>query len=89
MRINQIDLAKNLVKERHRHRFEVNPKFHEILFENWLVFSGKSPDGSLVEFIELPEHKYFVATQAHPEFKSRLNRPHPLFLGFVKAGLNN
>ena len=86
---NQIDLAKNLVKERHRHRFEVNPKFHEILLENWLVFSGKSPDGSLVEFIELPEHKYFVATQAHPEFKSRLNRPHPLFLGFIKAGLNN
>lgn len=86
---NQIDLAKNLVKERHRHRFEVNPKFHEILAENWLVFSGKSPDGTLVEFIELPEHKYFVATQAHPEFKSRLNRPHPLFLGFVKASINN
>ena len=86
---NQIDLEHNLVKERHRHRFEVNPKFHEILSENWLVFSGKSPDGSLVEFIELPEHKYFVATQAHPEFKSRLNRPHPLFLGFIKASINN
>jgi len=53
------------------------------------VFSWKSPDWSLVEFIELPEHKFFVATQAHPEFKSRLNRPHPLFLGLVKAGLNN
>jgi CTP synthase len=77
------------VKERHRHRFEVNPKFHETLSENWLVFSGKSPDWSLVEFIELPEHKYFVATQAHPEFKSRLNRPHPLFLGFIKASINN
>lgn len=85
---NQIDLAKNLVKERHRHRFEVNPNFHEILTENWLVFSGKSPDGKLVEFIELPEHRYFVATQAHPEFKSRLNRPHPLFLWFVKACVN-
>jgi CTP synthase len=84
-----MDLEHNLVKERHRHRFEVNPKFHEILSENWLVFSGKSPDWSLVEFIELPEHKYFVATQAHPELKSRLNRPHPLFLGLVKAGLNN
>lgn len=85
---NQMDLERNLVKERHRHRFEVNPKFHEILSENWLVFSGKSPDGSLVEFIELPEHKYFVATQAHPEFKSRLNRPHPLFLGFIRASLD-
>lgn len=85
---DQMDLAKNLVKERHRHRFEVNPNFHEILMENWLVFSGKSPDGKLVEFIELPEHRYFVATQAHPEFKSRLNRPHPLFLWFVKACVN-
>ena len=86
---NQIDLSNNLVKERHRHRYEVNPKFHETLTENWLVFSWLSPDWTLVEFIELPKLKYFVATQAHPEFKSRLNRPHPLFLGLVNSTLNN
>lgn len=85
---NQIDLSNNLVKERHRHRYEVNPKFHETLSKNWLVFSWLSPDWTLVEFIELPELKYFVATQAHPEFKSRLNRPHPLFLGLIKSSLN-
>lgn len=85
---NQIDLSNNLVKERHRHRYEVNPKFHETLSKNWLVFSWLSPDWTLVEFIELPELKYFVATQAHPEFKSRLNRPHPLFLGLVNSAIN-
>ena len=85
---NQIDLSNNLVKERHRHRYEVNPKFHETLSKNWLVFSWLSPDWTLVEFIELPELKYFVATQAHPEFKSRLNRPHPLFLGLINSALN-
>ena len=85
---NQIDLHKNLVKERHRHRYEVNPKFHDILSENWLVFSWLSPDWTLVEFIELPDLKYFVATQAHPEFKSRLNRPHPLFLWLIHSAIN-
>ena len=84
---NQIDLHKNLVKERHRHRYEVNPKFHDILSENWLVFSWLSPDWTLVEFIELPDLKYFVATQAHPEFKSRLNRPHPLFLWLIHSAI--
>jgi CTP synthase len=82
---NQIDIPSNVVKERHRHRYEVNPKFHEILSKSWLVFSGLSPNWELVEFIELPELKYFVATQAHPELKSRLNRPHPLFAWLVKA----
>ena len=85
---NQIDLSNNLVKERHRHRYEVNPKFHETLSKNWLVFSWLSPDWTLVEFIELPELKYFVATQAHPEFKSRLNKPHPLFLGLINSAIN-
>ncbi len=85
----QIDLSNNLVKERHRHRYEVNPKFHSVLSENGLVFSWLSPNWKLVEFIELPDLKYFVATQAHPEFKSRLNRPHPLFLWFVKSILDN
>ena len=85
---NQIDLSNNLVKERHRHRYEVNPKFHETLTKNWLIFSWLSPDWTLVEFIELPELKYFVATQAHPEFKSRLNRPHPFFLGLINSAIN-
>ena len=85
----QIDLSNNLVKERHRHRYEVNPKFHSVLSENGLVFSWLSPNWKLVEFIELPDLKYFVATQAHPEFKSRLTRPHPLFLWFVKSILDN
>jgi CTP synthase len=73
------------IRERHRHRFEVNPEFHQILQENGLVFSGVSPDGRLVEFIELKDHPYFVATQAHPEFKSRPLKPAPLFDGLIKA----
>lgn len=73
--------------ERHRHRYEVNPDYHQILTDNGLVFSGNSPDGRLVEFIELPDHKYFVATQAHPELKSRIEHPAPLFYGFIKACL--
>jgi len=82
---NQIDLEKNLVKERHRHRFEVNPDYHNKLLEKWLTISGTSPDGTLVEFIEIPDHKYYVATQAHPELKSRINKPHPLFLWLIKS----
>ncbi len=75
------------ISERHRHRYEVNPDYHKILVKNGLVLSGMSPNKKLVEFIELPKekHKYFVATQAHPEFKSRPNRPHPLFDGLIKA----
>jgi len=75
----------NIAYERHRHRYEVNPKYHKILQEHGLVFSGISPDKRLVEFIELPNHKFFVATQGHPELKSRLERPAPLFYGLVKA----
>jgi CTP synthase len=73
------------VWERHRHRYEVNPEYHEILKEEGLLFSGMSEDNRLVEFLELPVHKYFIATQAHPEFKSSLLEPAPLFNGFVKA----
>ena len=73
------------VCERHRHRYEVNPKYHNILKEKGLIFSGMSPDKTLVEFIELPNHKYFVATQAHPELKSSPFKPAPLFLGLVGA----
>ena len=78
----------NEASERHRHRFEVNPDYHEIIAKNGMVFSGSSPDGRLVEFIELPDLKYFVATQAHPELKSRMETPAPLFYGFVKACLD-
>ena len=79
----------NVVSERHRHRYEVNPEYHKILQEKGLVLSGLSPDGSLVEFIENPKLKYFVATQAHPELKSSLVKPAPLFYGLIKAVVEN
>jgi CTP synthase len=74
-----------LVQERHRHRFELNNAFREILQQNGMRFSGLSPDGLLVEIAELVDHPFMVATQFHPEFLSRPNRPHPLFVGFVRA----
>ena len=74
-----------LVFERHRHRYEVNNRFRRRLEEAGLVFSGTSPDGRLVEMIELPDHPWFVAGQFHPEFRSRPTRPHPLFRDFVGA----
>ncbi len=74
-----------LVLERHRHRYEVNNAYRQELAAKGLVFSGTSPDDKLVEIIELPDHPWFVASQFHPEFKSRPNRPHPLFREFVKA----
>jgi CTP synthase len=77
------------VEERHRHRYEVNNAYRERLEQAGLEFSGLSPDGRLVEFIELPReaHPFFVATQAHPEFLSRPTRPHPLFSGLIAAAL--
>ena len=77
--------GKNKVYERHRHRYEVNPKYIETIEKGGALFSGKSPDGVLMEFMELPDHPYFVATQAHPEFKSRPMKPAPLFDGLIKA----
>lgn len=77
------------IHERHRHRYEVNNDYRQALTENGMKLSGISPDGRIVEMIELPEHPWFVATQAHPEFKSRPNRPHPLFAGFIEAALKN
>jgi hypothetical protein len=74
-----------LVFERHRHRYEVNNRFRRRLEQAGLVFSGTSPDGRLVEMIELPDHPWFVAGQFHPEFRSRPTRPHPLFRDFVGA----
>jgi CTP synthase len=78
----------NEISERHRHRFEFNNDYLEILTGKGIVISGISPDGSLVEAIELPNHRFFTAVQFHPEFKSRPNKPHPLFLGLVKAAFN-
>ncbi|MEN9955007.1 MAG: hypothetical protein RLZZ41_671 [Actinomycetota bacterium] len=79
----------NEVTERHRHRYEVNNSYREQLTAGGMVISGTSPDGSLVEFVELSkaDHPFFVATQAHPEFKSRPNKAHPLFIGLVQASL--
>jgi CTP synthase len=78
------------VEERHRHRYEVNNSYREQLSAAGLVFSGTSPDGSLVEFVELARsvHPFYIGTQAHPEFKSRPTRPHPLFSGLVRAALD-
>lgn len=75
------------VYERHRHRYEVNPRYHEMLQKHGMIFSGMSPDGKLVEMVELKDHPWFVATQFHPEFKSRPNRAHPLFKSFIAAAL--
>ncbi len=77
------------VSERHRHRYEVNNSYRDALAEAGLLISGRSPDSSLVEFVELDrqKHPYYVATQAHPEFKSRPTRAHPLFIGLIGAAL--
>lgn len=77
------------IHERHRHRYEVNNDFRSVLEENGMMLSGLSPDGRIVEMIELKDHPWFIATQAHPELKSRPNRPHPLFKGFIEASLKN
>lgn len=77
----------DIIHERHRHRYEVNNYYREDLQKHGMVLSGLSPDGRIVEMIELNDHPWFVATQAHPEFKSRPNRPHPLFKGFIGAAL--
>jgi CTP synthase len=79
------------ITERHRHRYEVNNAYRDRLSDAGLVFSGTSPDGKLVEFVELPRdvHPFFVGTQAHPELKSRPTRAHPLFRAFVAASLRH
>jgi len=75
----------DLVQERHRHRFELNNQFRDLLSKGGMIFSGISPDGILVEIAELRDHPFMLATQFHPEFLSRPNRPHPLFTAFLKA----
>ncbi len=77
--------GKSLIQERHRHRFELNNSYRDLLEKGGMVFSGISPDGRLVEIAELHDHPFMVATQFHPEFLSRPNRPHPLFLAFMRA----
>src|SRR5687767_280114 len=76
------------ISERHRHRWEINNNFRDALERHGMVLSGVSPDGRLVEMIELPQHPYFVACQFHPEFKSRPSAPHPLFARFVRAAVD-
>ena len=81
----------NLIYERHRHRYEFNNKFRQQFTDKGFILAGQSPDGKLVEIVELPKevHPWFVAVQFHPEFKSRPNRPHPLFSGFIEASIKN
>jgi len=79
--------GQEMIEERHRHRYELNNAFRQALAAGGMVFSGTRPDGYLVEIIELTGHPFFVATQFHPEFKSRPNRPHPLFRDFIRAAL--
>ncbi|WP_422449028.1 CTP synthase [Thermoanaerobacterium sp. DL9XJH110] len=81
--------GRELIEERHRHRYEFNNEYRDILQKAGMVLSGLSPDGRLVEIIELKGHPWFVGTQFHPEFKSRPNRPHPLFRDFVKAAIEH
>jgi CTP synthase len=77
-----------VIYERHRHRYEFNNAYRNLFLETGYEISGTSPDGRLVEIIELREHPFFLATQFHPEFRSRPNHAHPLFLGLVQAALN-
>jgi CTP synthase len=79
--------GEEVIYERHRHRFEVSNAYREALEDHGMLLSGQSPDGRLVEIVELKDHPWFVASQFHPEFKSRPDRPHPLFAGFIKAAI--
>ena len=83
------DYKEKNIKERHRHRYEFNNKYMNILEQNGMVFSGINEESNLVEIIEIPKHVHFIACQFHPEFKSRPTRPHPLFDSFVKASIDN
>ena len=77
------------ISERHRHRYEYNNAYRQKLEKSGLRVSGTTPDGQLVEIVERPDHPFFIGVQFHPEFQSRPTRPHPLFLGFVRAALKN
>ena len=75
------------IQERHRHRYEYNNDYRDILTDRGLTISGLSPDGKLVETVEIDDHPFYIGVQFHPEFKSRPNKPHPIFKGFVEAAL--
>jgi CTP synthase len=81
--------GQDLIQERHRHRYEVNNDYRAQFESNGVLMAGTSPDNRIVEMIELPGHPWYVACQFHPEFKSRPNRPHPLFLGFIEAAMKS
>jgi CTP synthase len=75
------------INERHRHRYEFNNEYRDVLTKSGLIISGLSPDGHLVETVEVADHPFYLGVQFHPEFKSRPNRPHPIFKKFVEAAL--
>ena len=81
--------GQDIIHERHRHRYEVNNYYRDDLEKNGMSLCGLSPDGRIVEMLEIPDHPWFIATQAHPEFKSRPNHPHPLFNGFIEAAMKH
>jgi CTP synthase len=86
-RVSEIYGGATSISERHRHRYEVNPAYVERLEAAGMIFSGMSPDGTLPEIIEIPEHPWFIGVQYHPELKSKPFEPHPLFTSFVKAAV--
>jgi CTP synthase len=81
--------GKEIIEERQRHRYELNPEYRSVLLQNGLVCSGVEERHSLVDAIELPQHPFFIGVQFNAEFKSRPNRPHPLYVGFVGAALSH
>ena len=83
------DYKQDTILERHRHRYEFNNEYKELLEKKGMVFSGKNVQADLIEIIELPNHKHFIASQFHPEFKSRPTKAHPLFMSFIKASIQN
>ena len=87
--VARASFGKEIVHERHRHRYEFNNYYRDRLQDHGLVISGTSINGKLVEMIELPNHPFFVGTQFHPEFKSRPLKPHPLYSSFIKAAKKN
>ena len=82
------DYEQDIIYERHRHRYEFNNQYRELLKNKGMIFSGLNPESDLVEIIELPDHPHFIACQFHPEFKSRPTKAHPLFLSFIKASID-
>jgi CTP synthase len=81
--------GESVIYDRHRHRYEFNNAYRNLFIESGYKISGTSPDGRLVEMVELPDHPYFIAVQFHPEFQSRPSQPHPLFQGLIQAGLSH